>query len=98
MESRISEILDRMNEENNKLKKLKGNYLDCQIARKANEIEISASVYPRRADESVKRMAIKLDGDIKRSVIELVETHISQLGNQCKKNLEDMVEEMKTPH
>lgn len=95
MESRISSILNRMNEENNKLKELKRKYYSCKIARDAKSIRINATVYPNADNERCKCMDLGLNGEIVEKIMDLVEEHYSQLGKQCQQNLKDMVEELK---
>lgn len=99
MESKIADILNRMNEENRKLNNLRKEYIECQKLRNSGTIRIWSNVLLKH-DHFLNTMVrdtvhITLTGDIVSKIIDLLEEHYTTLGEQCKKNLEDMVEEMK---
>ena len=102
MESRIVDILNRMNEENRKLQKYRNEYLQCQKLKNTNIITLCTNVllkHPTFLNEFRREyIQMTIEGDVISKIIDLLEEHFAELGEQCKKNLEDMVEEMKTPH
>jgi len=92
MTSEIAEILDRMNKENAKLHDYKKQYMNCIKAKKARNLHIEIVWYEEK--EGQKR--IKVDGyEQKKAVLDLVEAHYIEQGRECKRKLEEMVEEMK---
>ncbi len=99
MESRIANILNRMNEENRKLNDLRRNYAACEKMRKASNITISANVAINNFNDifgiSRETIRVQLDNELKTKVLDLLETYFEELGRQSNDNLESMVEEMK---
>ena len=95
MESRISDILKRMNKENDKLIDLRAEYAKCKVARKSNRIIVSSMLTPAQNKGTLEEMRLELSGDIVNAIMDLIETYYEKLGKQCCKNLDKMVEEMK---
>lgn len=96
MESRISDILNRMNKENNKLIDLRAKYSKCKIARKTNRIEVNSVLAPAKNNGKLEEMRLELSGEIANTIMDLIEAHYEELGKQCCQNLDAMVEEMKS--
>lgn len=95
MESRISDILNRMDRENAKLLELKADYLKCKVGRKAKCINVNATLCPAENNGTMEQMHLRLSGEIVGAIMDLIEAHYTELGKKHRQNLEDMVEEMK---
>ena len=92
MESRISKILERLNEEDCKFKELKRNYITCKKIRELKNVELTAVKYKQK---NVERFRLSLDGPIVEEILDVVEKYYIELGFDSKRKLEALVEEMK---
>lgn len=92
MESRITNILYRMNQEKCKLDELRKNYVKCEKMCQAGSISITADIYKKGQGEHLQPL---LSGPIVKEIMELIRSHYLELGHKYNDNLESMVEELK---
>ena len=97
MERKVASILDRMNAENRKLQIIKKEYVECHKARegsKTNFLKIRA--YNKEENILCSTTPwFEIEGELVDTILELLKRDYCAKGNECKKNLDAMIEELK---
>lgn len=97
MESRISDILNRMNDVNREYNALKREYENLQRAKTARSISVSATVreYNSIGIREYDQVHFNLEGSTAMAVLETIDICFTEQGKELAKKLNEMTEELK---
>lgn len=96
MESRISDILNRMNDVNRKLNELKKKYRNVKRAEAAYTINVSTTI--RELDDGIERydhLSFDLKGELLTAVLDVMKEYYRKNGKECIAELDELAEELK---